>query len=55
MMDAVSISNSNPLVRASYGLLVAGLVGGTIGFIFSPRMSIVAAAVIFGWSQIGGL
>ena len=55
MSSAVSIPNTNPLVRASYGLLIAALVVGTVISIFNPRAGLLAAAVIFGWSQIGGL
>jgi|KBSSwiStaDraftv2_1062776.scaffolds.fasta_scaffold62189_2 hypothetical protein len=55
MSSAVSIPTTNPLVRASYSLLIAALVIGTVTSVFSPRAALLAAAVIFGWSQIGGL
>ena len=56
MSSAVSLPTTNPLVRASYGLLIAALVIGTVTFVFiGPRAALLAAAVIFGWSQIGGL
>ncbi len=55
MISAISIPTTSALVRASYGLLILGLVMGTVTSVFSPRASLLAAAVIFGWSQIGGL
>ena len=55
MSTAVSIPGTNGLVRASYGALIVSLVIGTITAVFSPRTSLLAAALIFGWSQIGGL
>ena len=55
MSSAFSIPSTNGLVRASYGLLIASLVIGAVTAVFSPRTSFLAAALIFGWSQIGGL
>jgi hypothetical protein len=55
MIDASSISTPNPLVRVSYVLLIAVLSIGTMILPFGPRAALLAAAVIFGWSQIGGL
>ena len=55
MSSAVSIPTTSALVRASYGLLTLGLVIGTVTSVLSARASLLAAAVIFGWTQIGGL
>jgi len=55
MTNAFSISTMNPIVRASYVLSFAGLVIGAVALPFSLRAALLPAAVIFGWSQIGGL
>ena len=55
MINAISLSNTSTLVRASYGLMIICLIIGTVSSVFSPKASLLAAAVIFGWSQIGGL
>ena len=55
MINAFSISTPNPLVRASYVLLFAGLASGAVTLPFGPRAALLPAAAIFGWSQIGGL
>jgi len=55
MISAISIPLTSALVRVSYGLLIVGLIVGLVTSVFSPRISLLAAAVIFGWSQIGGL
>lgn len=53
MRSALSISN--PLVPASYALLLLGLAGGIMAVPFSLHLALLPAALIFGWSQIGGL
>ena len=55
MISAISVPTKSGLVRASYALLIVGLIIGTASYVFSPRASLLTAAVIFGWSQIGGL
>jgi hypothetical protein len=55
MMSASSFSTLNPIVRASYALLFTGLAVGIVALPFSLRAALLPAAVIFGWSQIGGL
>lgn len=55
MIRASSILTPNPLVRASYPLLFVGLAIGLIAVPLSLRVALLPAAVIFGWSQIGGL
>lgn len=55
MSSAVSIPSTSGLVRTSYGLLIVGLVIGSVTSVFSPRIALLVAALIFGWSQIGGL
>jgi hypothetical protein len=55
MINAFFISTLNPLIRASYVVLVAGLAVGLIAIPFSLQLALLPAAVIFGWSQIGGL
>jgi hypothetical protein len=54
MMNTSSLSTLNPLVRASYTLLLTALAVGIMAVPFSLRVALLAAAVIFGWSQIGG-
>ncbi len=55
MISAFSISTLNPLVRASYVLLSIGLAVGIAGIPLNLRLALLPSAVIFGWSQIGGL
>lgn len=55
MMSAFSISTTKPFVRASYVLLFMGLAVGIMTIPFSLRAALLPAAVVFGWSQIGGL
>ena len=54
MRSAEENMNVRPLVRASYVVLLSSLVAGMILTSFSLRAAMLAAAVIFGWSQIGG-
>jgi len=46
---------SNPLVPVSYALLLVGLAAGIMALPFSPHLAMLPAALMFGWSQIGGL
>lgn len=55
MINAFPIPTPNPLARASYVLLFAGLSVGAMTMPFSLRVALLPAAIIFGWSQIGGL
>lgn len=55
MSNAYSIATPNPFSRASYLLLIVSLCAGTLLIPVAPRVALLAAAVIFGWSQIGGL
>jgi hypothetical protein len=55
MMSAFSASTPNPILRASYTLLFIGLAAGILVLPFSRRAALLPAAVIFGWSQLGGL
>ncbi len=48
-------SISNPFGLVGYAVLVAGLAAGSLAIPFSPRLALLPAAVIFGWTQIGGL
>jgi hypothetical protein len=45
----------NPFARADYALLFAGLVAGMVAAPFNLRGALLPAALVFGWSQIGGL
>jgi hypothetical protein len=45
----------NPFVRASYALLLSGLVVGIVAARFSLKAALLPAVLVFGWSQIGGL
>lgn len=55
MSNAYSIATPNPFIRASYILLTVFLCTGTLVIPVAPRVALLSAAVIFGWSQIGGL
>lgn len=54
-MKALSTSSLNPFVRLGYALLLAAFAAGMTTLPFSIRAAVLPAAVIFGWSQIGGL
>lgn len=43
------------LRRISYALLFMSLVFGAVTVLLNARLALLAAAVVFGWSQIGGL
>jgi hypothetical protein len=43
------------LNRANYVLLVANLAAGLLVGFYNVRAALIPAAVVFGWSQIGGL
>ncbi len=51
----MAVLSTNPFTRASYAILVVGLAAGTIAMAFDLRLALLPAAVVFGWSQIGGL
>jgi hypothetical protein len=55
MINTFSASNLNPIARASYALLLIGLAVGILVLPFSLRTALLPAALIFGWTQIGGL
>ncbi len=55
MISVFSISQPNPLARASYLILSAGLAAGILALPLSPLAALLPAVVIFGWSQIGGI
>lgn len=55
MRNATSNSTLNPFVPASHVLLSVGLAAGIMAIPFSLQVALLPAAVIFGWSQIGGL
>ena len=48
-------SASNPFVLASYALLLVGLALAIITLRFNLHLALLPAAVIFGWTQIGGV
>ncbi len=52
MTADTTISN---LKRVSYTLSFLGLAVGLVVLPFNPRAALLPAAVVFGWSQIGGL
>lgn len=55
MKDGTAIPNSHSQRSAGYVVLLASLVVGAIALPFSLRWSLLPAAVLAGWTQIGGL
>jgi hypothetical protein len=55
MNNTVSTTSVNPFANATYVVLLAGLGGGLATMHFGLHWALLPAAVIFGWSQIGGL
>lgn len=55
MKDVTAIANSGSQLSAGYAVLFASLVAGVIALPFSLRLSLLPAAVLAGWTQIGGL
>jgi hypothetical protein len=51
----MAVLSSNPFTRASYTILAACLVVATVATLFDLRLALLPAALVFGWSQIGGL
>jgi hypothetical protein len=43
------------ITRFTWALLLASFVCGLVAVCFNVRLALLPAAVIFGWSQIGGL
>lgn len=41
--------------RTTYAVALASLAFGLLSLRSGPRVTLVATAVIFGWSQIGGI
>lgn len=48
-------TTSNQLVAFSYTLLLKAIIAGVIALCFEVRLGLLASAILFGWSQIGGL
>lgn len=55
MKDENAIANSRSQLSAGYTVLFASLVAGALALPFSLRWSLLPAAVLAGWTQIGGL
>jgi hypothetical protein len=47
-------SNPASFMRVGYVLLFGGLAAGVLAVPYSLRVALLPAAVVFGWSQIGG-
>jgi hypothetical protein len=43
------------LTHITYALLGAGMICGSVALCFDVRLSLLPAALVFGWAQIGGL
>jgi len=50
-----AITNSGAQFSAGYAVLFASLVAGILALPFSLRLSLLPAALLAGWTQIGGL
>ena len=48
-------SSSTLILRVSYALLLMALAAGIIALRYEIRFALIPAAVVFGWTQIGGL
>lgn len=55
MKEAVAIDHSRAQLSAGYTVLFASLAAGVVALPFSFRWSLLPAAVLAGWTQIGGL
>ncbi len=55
MKDQTAIANSGAQSSAGYAVLFASLVAGVLALPFSLKLSLLPAAVLAGWTQIGGL
>jgi hypothetical protein len=55
MKDEIAIPNSRSQLSAGYAVLFASLVTAIIVLPFSVKWSLLPAAVLAGWTQIGGL
>ena len=55
MKEGTAIVNSSSQLSAGYTVLFASLVTGALVLPFSLRWSLIPAAVLAGWTQIGGL
>lgn len=47
--------SGNPFARPSHLVLLSGLVVGTVAAPFNLKVALLPMALVFGWSQIGGL
>jgi hypothetical protein len=55
MKDGITITNPGSQLSAGYAVLLASLVIGALALPFSFVLSLLPAAVLAGWTQIGGL
>jgi hypothetical protein len=55
MRRTVDVPLSNPFAAPGYGLLAGSLAVSAALLAAGPRWALLPAAVVFGWSQIGGL
>lgn len=46
---------SNPFTTANYVVLLGALLFGASAIPFNLKVALLPAAVVFGWSQIGGV
>jgi len=54
-LSATAPATSRSQLSAGYAVLFASLVAGAFALPFSLRWSLLPAAVLAGWTQIGGL
>jgi len=45
----------NPFAPASHLVLLSSLIVGTVAAPFNLKVALLPTALVFGWSQIGGL
>jgi hypothetical protein len=54
-MKAATPNNTAHQVAAGYSVLFASLAAGALALPFSLKLSLLPAALLAGWTQIGGL
>lgn len=55
MKEGTVVANSGAQLSAGYAVLFASLAAGVLALPFSLRLSLLPAAALAGWAQIGGL
>ncbi len=54
-MTTLALRAARPFALSGWLVFAVALVGGSAALLVDLRLALVAAAVVFGWTQIGGL